>query len=523
MRSSVIGPTGPSHRRVRPLPWMILALSPMFAVGVAHAQAPAAVRTTVAPDTMFQAIRAEIMGRVEAGEIPSIAVAVVRGGTIIWEEAFGWADRESEIAATPETVYPLGSLSKSITATGIMVLVERGVIGLNDPVTAILPESTLKVYEGDRDAVTVQRVLNMSAGIPHGWATYGNAFVPPAIQEYLADAGIVVFPPGAEQLYSNNAYGVLEAVIAAATGRDFDEFIESEVFRPLGMSGASARLTPDLLATAASRYGTDRSPLAYAQSEFVPLGGAGMYASVHDLIRYGMFHLKNPAPDQRPVLSDESLDRMHVTKDPQHPDGVMAMGWGSVELESGHRWLISNGSIGGANSMLTLLPDDDLAVAVLTNITSSSLADETAVRIADVVVPGFAEEVGRVIGAFEAAHAPRPLEPDSALIGSWGGALLNRGNEVPMVLSIRNDGSMRVRVADQSEVRIDETTARGDNIEAGFRGRIAGHQHFGQDHDMHLTLRHDGERLYGYLTSRAETDFGSLAIPFYVRLAKLKP
>ncbi|HSM18330.1 MAG TPA: serine hydrolase domain-containing protein [Gemmatimonadales bacterium] len=523
MRSSVIGFTDRSHQRVRSLPSIILALSPVFAVGVAHAQAPVAVRTTVAPDTIFQATRAEIMGLVEAGEIPSMVVAVARGGTIIWEEAFGWADRESEIAATPGTVYPVGSLSKSITATGIMVLVERGVIGLDDPVTAFLPESTLKVYEGDREAVTIRRVLNMSAGIPHGWANYGNAFAPPKIQEYLADAGIVVFPPGAEQLYSNNAYGVLEAVIAAASGRDFAEFIESEVFGPLGMSGSSARLTPDLLATAASRYGTDRLRLTHDQSEFVPLGGAGMYASVHDLIRYGMFHLKNSVPDQEPVLSDEALDRMHFTKDPRHPDGIIAMGWGSVELESGHRWLISNGSIGGANSMLTLLPDDDLAVAVLTNFTSSSLADETAVRIADGAVPGFAEGVGRFIGAFEAARAPRPFEPNSALIGSWGGVLLNRGTEIPVLLSILHDGSMMVQVAAQSKVQIGEATTRGDNIEADFRGRIPGHQHFGQDHDMHLTLRHDGERLYGFLSSRTETEFGSLSIPFYVRLTKAKP
>lgn len=504
-------------RRVLPI---ILTLSLFPAVDVAFAQAPAPVRTTVAPPAMFETIRAELSERVESGEMPSIAVAVSWRGEIIWEEAFGWADRESETPATPETVYPIGSLAKSITATGIMVLVERGAVDLDDPVASFLPEGSLAVYEGASDAVTIRRVLHMRGGIPHGWATYGNVFDPPSIHEYLADSGVVVFPPGSEDLYSNNAYGVLEAVISGATGRDFDEFIETEVFEPLGMSSSKAGLEPELVGVAASRYGEDQSRLAYDQYEFVPAGGAGMYASVHDLIRYGMFHLKVPAPDQKPVLSDQSLDQMHFAKDPEHPDDLMAMGWGSVELDSGRKWLVTNGSIGGANSMLTLLPDEELAVAVLTNISSSSLADETAVRIADVVSAGFAEEVGQTIEAYEAARASQPFKPDGTIVGEWRGALMNRGNEVPVVMSIHSDGVALIQLADQAEVEVDEIMVRGIQIMGGFRGRIADHPHFGHDHDMRLTLRHDDGRLYGYLASDAETESGSVSTPFYVGLVK---
>jgi CubicO group peptidase (beta-lactamase class C family) len=469
---------------------------------------------------MFETIRAELSERVESGEMPSMAVAVSRRGEIIWEEAFGWADRESETPATPETVYPIGSLAKSITATGIMVLVERGAVDLDDPVASFLPEGSLTVYEGDAGAVTIRRVLHMRGGIPHGWATYGNVFDPPGIHEYLADAGIVVFPAGVQDLYSNNAYGVLEAVIVGATGRDFDEFIESEVFEPLGMHDSRAGLEPELVGVAASRYGEEQSRLRYNQYEFVPTGGAGMYASVHDLIHYGMFHLKTPAPRQEPMLSDHSLDQMHLAKDPEHPDDLMAMGWGSVVLDSGRRWLITNGSIGGANSMLTLLPDEELAVAVLTNISSSSLADETAVRIADILSAGFAEEVGQAIGAYEAARASQPFKPDAAVVGEWRGALMNRGNEVPLAMSIDSDGVASIQLADQAKVGIDEMKVRGGQIMGSFRAQIADHPHFGQEHDMRLTLRHDDGRLYGYITSDAETESGSVSTPFYVGLLK---
>ena len=134
MRFPVIEFARLSFARFRRLLPIMLILSAFPAVVDTYGQIPEAIQTTVAPDPMFETIRANILERVESGEIPSMAVAVSQRGEIIWEEAFGWADRESGIPATPETVYPLGSLSKSITATGIMILVERGVIGLDDPV-----------------------------------------------------------------------------------------------------------------------------------------------------------------------------------------------------------------------------------------------------------------------------------------------------------------------------------------------------------------------------------------------------
>ncbi len=108
---------------------------------------------------------------VEKGEIPSIAVAVAKEGEIIWEEAFGFANKDNEIKATPHTIYPIASLSKSLTATGIMVLVERKELDLDDPVGKYLAPAKLTVYEGQAQEATVRRILNMTAGIPHGYET----------------------------------------------------------------------------------------------------------------------------------------------------------------------------------------------------------------------------------------------------------------------------------------------------------------------------------------------------------------
>jgi CubicO group peptidase (beta-lactamase class C family) len=480
------------------------------------------VATIAAPED-FREVREIIAGRVASGDAPSIAVAVVRDNQIVWQEAFGWADREREILATPETIYAIGSLSKSVTATGIMVLVDRGVLELDDSVEKYLSPGTITVHEGDGADVTIRRVLHMRGGIPHGWAMYGDTFDPPTIVEYLGSSGIVVFPPGDVEIYSNNAYGVLEAVIAGATGRDFGEFMRSEVFEPLGMHSSFATLTPELVDVAAARYETTGAKLPSAQYHFIPQGGAGGYMSIHDLALYALFHLGSSNSDQSPILTGETLERMHYEKDIDNPESIMALGWGSTSLEDDVRWLVTNGSIGGANSMLTLIPEEGLAVAVLTNISSSSLADATAIMIADAVIPEFGRRATSVIQAYEEANAPIPFEPGPDLEGEWRGRLEDGENSVAIAVTLNENGGASVRFGEDTPVVIERLMLLQESrISASFSGRLPGHPVFGAEHSMELTLRSGGDTLYGHVTSGTDTEVGTLSIPFYVRLEKAK-
>ena len=94
--------------------------------------------------------------RQQAG-IPGMSAAIIRDGQILWEEAFGWADRENRIAATPHTLYSLASISKPITATGLMILKERGLIDVDRPIYDYLGDAMLNVRVGDPAAATVRR------------------------------------------------------------------------------------------------------------------------------------------------------------------------------------------------------------------------------------------------------------------------------------------------------------------------------------------------------------------------------
>src|SRR5437879_2338151 len=120
-------------------------------------------------DVDFGAIRELIRTRLVEQTVPSLAVAVARNGTILWEEGFGWADRENRAPATGHTMYSLASISKPITATGLMVLKEQGKLDLDRPINDYLGEAKLKARIGDASEATVRRVANHTSGLPLHW------------------------------------------------------------------------------------------------------------------------------------------------------------------------------------------------------------------------------------------------------------------------------------------------------------------------------------------------------------------
>jgi CubicO group peptidase (beta-lactamase class C family) len=117
-------------------------------------------------DKRFSLMRDLINTKLMETATPSLAIAVAQDGIILWEEAFGWADRERMVPSNVNTMYSLASISKPITATGIMILKERGLIDLDKPINNYLGKAKLKAYVGNAEDATVRRVLNHTSGLP---------------------------------------------------------------------------------------------------------------------------------------------------------------------------------------------------------------------------------------------------------------------------------------------------------------------------------------------------------------------
>jgi len=343
----------------------------------------------------FEPLRREIRQAVEAGEVVSLAVGVARGDEILWEEAFGWADAETRRPATVHTPYSLASVSKPFTATALMVLVDRGRVELDRGVNDYLGEARLSVGAGDPQAATVRQVASHTAGLPlyHQFYLLADGG-PPPVDEALRRYAFLVTPPGERFRYSNLGYGVLERVIEQVSGRTLARFLETEVFRPLGLEHTTLVADPEALPGRARRHGWKGELLPAYDTDH--RGGSSVWACVHDLLRFGAFHLgRSPEelpedPDSRrpretttfaPVLSESARREMQrpVSQRPEWGGGY-GLGW-SVAERRRRRVIFHTGGMPGVSASLALVPAGRWVVAVVANSRS-----DLPLRVSDEIV-----------------------------------------------------------------------------------------------------------------------------------------
>jgi CubicO group peptidase (beta-lactamase class C family) len=402
------------------------------------------------------------VAKIEAGDLPSVAIAVYGEGDMIWEEAIGWANVEARVPATLDSVYGLGSLAKSITATAMMVLVEQGRVDLDAPADSYLGAQKLTVCAGGDREITVRDLLACTAGIPHGWYGYVLDDEPAFVRgdEYLRRFGLAVFSPGERFLYSNHSYGIAREIIARVSGTSYEEFLRAELFEPLGMrsSGVSIAATSD--AVAAGYVEEAALAKGYVTG---PIGGAALFSSAADLLRYARFHLGRPLPDQRAILGPASLAAMHRLSEGAPAGSFMALGWGVLELGEIGKVLISNGSVAGANATLLLLPARDIAIVCLANRAfAPSISDATAFTVADVLAPGFMQQIERAAAEHEQRSAGEYAVREE-LLGPWKGEITTSEGSLPLRLDFQRDGDIHVRVGDALPVLLD-----GAHLETGL-------------------------------------------------------
>ena len=164
--------------------------------------------------------------------IPGLSLVVLRHGKVIKSQGYGLADRAQKIAATPDTVYKIASVSKQFIATGIMVLVQDGRLGVDDPVHKHLPDAP-----ASWQAITIRHLLTHTAGLvrePPGFDPFKTMGVDELVK--TAYAVPLRFAPGEKYEYSNTGYNVLAEIIARTSGKPWPAFIDERVFTPTGMT-----------------------------------------------------------------------------------------------------------------------------------------------------------------------------------------------------------------------------------------------------------------------------------------------
>ena len=462
----------------------------------------------------WDSVRALIRQTMTASSLPSISVAVAKDGQILWEEAFGWADRERMIAATPHTMYSLASISKPITATGLMTLVERGRIDLDRPANDYLGSGKLTGLAGDAKGATVRRVMSHTAGLPLHYQFYYSShdYPPVSNDETIARYGILVNPPGEVYEYSNLGYGILDHIIARVSGMDYADYMRTQVFAPLGMTRTSVGIGPGLESYTAQRYDVGQRPIPFY--DFDHRGGSAVYSSAHDLVRFGTFHLTAHASDQQRILKDETIDLMHTAVAPA-PYGL---GWSVNTDSSGFVGYSHTGGMPGVSTLLSLDPAEKLAIVVLTNARSTSLM-RIATAIAETAVPKYAA-ARKSAPPPPQTIAPPAFTPDAELRGEWTGTLRTWEGEMPLSLVIQDDGDIHVRIGSDLRALLNQVSWRNNNLRGRFAGTIPTADARRWPHSVLLNLRLRSGTLSGMATAQTTAEPIFFALTSYASLTK---
>jgi CubicO group peptidase (beta-lactamase class C family) len=476
----------------------------------AQAGAQRAARTDA-----WGSVRDTIRAVMARSDVPSVSVAVARGDSILWEESFGWADRERMVRATPNTMYSLASISKPMTATALMTLVERGKVDLDRPANDYLGTGKLTGLAGDARGATVRRVMSHTAGLPlHYQFYYANQPYPVVSNdETIARYGILVTPPGAVYEYSNLGYGIIDHIIARVSGTDYADFMRANVFVPLGLTHTSVGIGPGLEGYAAQRYDSKQRPIPFY--DFDHRGASAIYSSAHDLVRFGMYHLGAHLPEQRRILKDETIASMQRAVAP----ASYGLGWILLE-QDGLRVVSHTGGMPGVQTALTLYPAERVAIVVLMN----AVADVPRVtrEIERVLLPRYAVVRARADSATRARvqAARQPFSPPAELVGSWTGSVRTWDRTMPFTLTIKADGDVHARLEGQPAALVNDVRWQDNTFVGTFAGTIPTSDAARWPHNVLLSLRVHNDTLSGMASALTTTETVYYALSSWASLTK---
>jgi len=245
-------------------------------------------------------------------DIPGVCTALIQQGKTVWTKAYGYADLETGRRMTTDTHCRVESISKSVTAWGVMKLVEQGVIELDRPVQSYLKNWRLPASEFSGEKVTVRRLLSHSAGLPLG--TIGVRYDPegeiPSLQASLSGDAILQREPGQAFAYSNTGFNLLELLIEEVTGRDFAEYMATEVLVPLGMRHASFTWSRTWEPPVPNGYDLKGKPVpVYVYPD---KASGGLFATVEDIAAFVAAGMSDFSRAGLKVLNAESIRKLHT-------------------------------------------------------------------------------------------------------------------------------------------------------------------------------------------------------------------
>ena len=434
---------------------LLIAACSMPAWVAAPSPAAGASRATYA--TTIADGRAAATAMLEASGASSVSIALVDQGSVVWRETFGHLDGPTGAKPTVDTLYGLGSVSKMVTTSAVMKLVDAGTVSLDAPVVRYVPD--FRMASPEFRQITVRMLLDHSAGLPG--ADYrnfaGTVPYPGFEQQILADLATerIKTTPGAMSVYCNECFNLAQIVVARASGKPFPAFVADEILRPLGMTRSRYGDTPFVEGSVARAF--DAASGALTPQEYPDgYGSGGFFSTPTEMAKLATMLANGGVHDGRRILSAASVaemsrDQTRSTLDVSGPLSLrFGLGWDTVAeralVAAGVPGWWKSGDIFTYSAGLLVAPKAGLAVIIENagpfgqHISAQTLAER--VMLHALVDHGTLRSVPRALGR---VTLPKRT-PTAAQLRAVEGIYVRQGG-VAYRLTAQRDRSLQLAMA----------------------------------------------------------------------------
>jgi len=308
-----------------------------------------------------------------------LAVGVVRNGRLELFSGHGVADIAATTPVTQDTVFRIGSITKTFTTIAVLQLWEQGLVDLDAPANEYLRAYRLLPAKAGHPPATVRQLLTHTAGLPqlvHPWRAYtpnlgetvrfGQPL--PTLAEYYRGGLRLVAEPGTRCTYSNHGFATLGQLVEDVSGTPLDRYLRDHLFDPLAMADTDLVRSERIRSRLATGYRLrSDGPHPVGDWDVVTVGAGSIYSTTTDMARYVAALLAGGTGEHGSILQPQTLASMfapHYQPDPRLPG--MGLAFFRAEV-GGHLVVEHEGLVPGFSSQLSLAPDDGIGVLAFTN------------------------------------------------------------------------------------------------------------------------------------------------------------
>lgn len=298
-----------------------------------------------------------------SGKCPGASVLVVKNGKILFQNGFGHANLEDKIKVESNTNFRLASVTKEFTAASILILVQKGFIGLQTKLSDIF-----KNFPQYGNQITVNHLLTHTSGL----VDYED-LIPDSVTVQVKDADVLkmiseqkttYFEPGSQYKYSNTGYALLALIVEKISGQRFADFLKYNIFEPLEMNNTIAH--EEGISMIKNRaFGYERIDRGWVRKDqsitSAVLGDGGIYSNVEDLFKW------DRSLNSNKILSDD-LRKASMTRAELNNGEKIDYGYGwHLKSFNGCEIIFHGGSTQGFRNVIYRVPSKQLTVIILTN------------------------------------------------------------------------------------------------------------------------------------------------------------